>query len=251
MTDTQAIPIGANERFAVVTGDARTVLASMPDRCVDAVVTDSPYSISVAGAAHKGPRGTRNLDFFEGDEDWSSMTDLVVAVLLESMRVVADHGSIYWFCGHRQVGPMVATLEAAGWSTRFLVWAKKCPAPPPPGAGWPSAAEICIYGYRPGRRWSLPSTEPPRSNVLTFDSYRHGQPGKLAHPTQKPIGLMREIVQTVAHPDAVILDPFCGSGTTGEAAIELGCRFVGVEKDQRYAETARNRLSSSTRMLTV
>jgi site-specific DNA-methyltransferase (adenine-specific) len=63
------------------------------------------------------------------------------------------------------------------------------------------------------------------------------------HPTVKPIALMRWLVRLVTPPDGTVLDPFTGSGTTGCAAVLEGFRFVGIERDERYAQIARARLA--------
>jgi site-specific DNA-methyltransferase (adenine-specific) len=66
------------------------------------------------------------------------------------------------------------------------------------------------------------------------------------HTTQKPIGLMLAIVADFTDPDDLVLDPFCGSGTTGVACLRLGRRFLGIEKDAEYAKTAAERLEAET-----
>lgn len=62
------------------------------------------------------------------------------------------------------------------------------------------------------------------------------------HPTQKPVALMRWLVRLVTPPDGIVLDPFLGSGTTGVAAVAEGFRFVGIDKDPSYVQTARRRI---------
>lgn len=63
------------------------------------------------------------------------------------------------------------------------------------------------------------------------------------HTTVKSIALMRHLINLIATPDALVLDPFAGSGSTGVAALQNGCRFVGVEREDEYVEIARQRLS--------
>jgi hypothetical protein len=62
------------------------------------------------------------------------------------------------------------------------------------------------------------------------------------HPTVKPIDVMRWLVRLVTPPNGVVLDPFCGSGSTGCAAVLEGKRFVGIEREPEYAEIARRRI---------
>lgn len=65
------------------------------------------------------------------------------------------------------------------------------------------------------------------------------------HPTVKPIELMKYLVKLVAPKGALVLDPFMGSGTTGVAAIEIGRRFLGIEKEPEYFKIAENRLEQA------
>ena len=67
---------------------------------------------------------------------------------------------------------------------------------------------------------------------------------KKEHPTQKPIELMEWLLEIFKESD-IILDPFCGSGTTCVAAKKLGRRWIGIELDEQYCEIARNRLQST------
>jgi len=66
-----------------------------------------------------------------------------------------------------------------------------------------------------------------------------------AHPTVKPTPLMDYLCRLVTPPGGLILDPFCGSGSTGVAAIEEGFRFLGIEREEEYAATARERLAEA------
>jgi len=63
------------------------------------------------------------------------------------------------------------------------------------------------------------------------------------HPTVKPLAVMRWLCKLITPPGGVILDPFCGSGTTGCAAAQLGFEFVGIEREPEYAEIARARIA--------
>lgn len=223
-------------------GDCREVLPTLT--AVDHVITDPPYAITNEGMWHVGRpgKGKRRFDFFEGDENWPEMVRLVSSAAEATMRILSASGSFYAWCGHREFGPLVSLFEGAGWKTRFLVWAKAAPSPPPPGSGWPSGAELCVYAFRPGRVWNHDGRNPPPSNVFVCDSFRHGQPGKIDHPTQKPLAVISPLVLASTKENETILDPFAGSGTTGVAALRLGRRFIGIEKEPKYFALACDRL---------
>lgn len=62
------------------------------------------------------------------------------------------------------------------------------------------------------------------------------------HPTKKPVALMRWLVKLVTPKGGIVLDPYCGSGSTLHAAVEEGCRFVGIERDPSFHEISRRRM---------
>jgi site-specific DNA-methyltransferase (adenine-specific) len=63
-------------------------------------------------------------------------------------------------------------------------------------------------------------------------------------PTQLPLAILRPIVGCASDPGDLVLDPFCGSGTTGVACIETGRKFIGIEKSESFSKLARQRLKS-------
>jgi site-specific DNA-methyltransferase (adenine-specific) len=239
-------PYYSHAGVSIYHGDCREVLASLPPLGADLVVTDPPYGISVEGSERRKPKGegTKRLDFFAVDRDWQAMRETWRTALMLALGHMAPHASLYAWVGHRQIGDTVDALDGRGFSTRFLVWEKACPMPAAPGTGWPSAAEICVVGYPArGRVWTAPRDAPPRSNVLRADGYRHGQPGKVDHPTQKPLAVVSPLLAFSSRAGDLVLDPFMGSGTTLRAAKDLGRRAVGIELEERHCETAAKRLS--------
>ena len=74
------------------------------------------------------------------------------------------------------------------------------------------------------------------------DSYRHGVPGKVDHPTQKPLLVISPLIIASSKTNDIILDPFMGSGATLRAAKDLGRRAIGIEIEEKYCEIAARRL---------
>lgn len=101
------------------------------------------------------------------------------------------------------------------------------------------------YG-RVGELSEYDSTERYPTSVLTYATDKQkGEWGRL-HPTQKPLALCRRLVEMYSGEGDLVLDPFMGSGTTGEAALSLGRRFAGFEADRGYFELARGRLAAAS-----
>lgn len=114
-----------------------------------------------------------------------------------------------------------------------------------PGQGFESLA----IAHAPGRkRWNGGG----RHAVWTCNLDHHaGAGGQNIHPTKKPELLMLELVKDFTDLNEVILDPFCGSGTTGIAALRLGRRFIGVERDPSFAALSRDRLAAEEQCSTL
>jgi site-specific DNA-methyltransferase (adenine-specific) len=236
-------PYYQDDAVTLYLGDCREILPTLD--AVDHVITDPPYAISNEGMWHVGRpgKGKRRFDFFKGDSDWPEMTATVVNVAMMTLEKISPRGSAYWWVGHREFGPLVELFENAGWKTRFCVWAKAAPSPAPPGSGWPSGAELCLYAFREGRTWNHDGVNMPPNNVFTVDSLRHGQPGKVGHPTQKPEAVMKPLIIASTNEGDTILDPFGGSGTTAVAAKRLGRKCILIEREEQYCEEAARRLS--------
>lgn len=237
--------LSGDRRWAVLQGDCVQQLRLIPPGSVDLIVTDPPFAVSVKGSVHKnrGKKGGRRLDFFPGDHVWESTLWLVQCAIKESMRVLKPKGSMYWWCSHRQIGLLVDEFERSGFKTRPLVWSKKAPPPPPPGAGWPAGAEFCVYAYKPGRTWTLKPRDVPRSNVIVSDRLRRkADIDKMkGHPTPKPQSVVEPLVLASSRPGDLVVDPFCGTGSTAVAALKNRRRFIGFDIDPRWIEVSRMR----------
>lgn len=219
-------------------GDCREILPTLGN--VDAVVTDPPYGmVEKFGVQKSGKGGRRTLQF---DWDLPDVTASVLDALSLTWLLCADRAGAFVFCGFDQIGRVAAGMRAAGFRAKAAVWIKKYPPPALRGNWWPSAFELACYGYRRGAYFD--DRNPRRNNVFVADSYRHGQPGKVAHPTQKPLGLVSHIVASIVPPGGTCLDPFMGSGTAGIACAEHGRKFIGIEIDPQYFAAACKRISA-------
>lgn len=97
--------------------------------------------------------------------------------------------------------------------------------------------------YEDLRRPFAVTPDVPYTDVWDFATVG-AYPGK--HPTEKPLDMMRHIVTVSTKPDAIVFDPFMGSGTTGVAAVQLGRNFIGCEIDAGYFEIAKRRIELAT-----
>lgn len=106
---------------------------------------------------------------------------------------------------------------------------------------WEEVARIdAEFKARTAATFHLPEGKGHRGNVLEFP-----KEAKSYHPTQKPVALLVEILETFTNPGDLVVDFTMGSGSTGVACLKTGRRFVGVEKAQKHFETAQWRISTA------
>lgn len=193
-------------------GDCRDILPTLGK--VDAVVTDPPYGIERdRGMGDKGWDGAgkyeRRRKRYAGGWDSERPSRAVFDAVLASSPEAIVWGGNYF-----------ADLLPQGG--RWLFWDKQNNMP----------------SFSDGE---MAWTNIAGSAVKKFTHYNQCVDDERAHPTQKPLPLMKWCLGFV--PEALtILDPFMGSGTTGVAAVQLGKRFIGIEREPTYFEIACGRI---------
>jgi len=208
--------------ITLYSGDCLAIMPTLPDNSMEAIITDPPYN-----ECNRDDHGLRSFD--KGIAD-SSPID-IPALADEFVRLA--RGSVYVWCGFRQVSAWCDALVLRGLSIRVGVWDKINPSPVAGDYLWLSALELCVYGRKPLAYFSEHCAKPIWSG-----------PSELVDgfPTPKPVWLMRRLIQASVSPGGLVLDPFMGSGSTGVACILEGRNFVGIELNKEYAEIARRRI---------
>ncbi len=231
-------------RIRLYCADCLDILPEIEPGSADAVVTDPPYSIQNQFGHAETPSGKRALQWSWDNE----CTPEYIATRIDAALSIAhEKSSFACWCGADQVGVLNAVFRRQGYTPKMMAWVKKCPPPAMPGNWFPSGFELGFYGYRTGAWFG--DDDPKRCNVWVHDSYRHGQPGKVDHPTQKPLALIERLVKSIVPPEGVALDGFMGSGTTGVACVRLGRHFIGIEKERKYFDIACQRIKTELERL--
>ena len=228
-------------------GDCLDVMRAMPAASVDAVVTDPPYCAGAIGEASrvaaKG-QGLRSetiakFGWFTGDNmGTAGLAFLLRSVAFEAVRVVKPSGSLLVFCDWRMLATLAPAIESSGVRYQGLVvWDKGALGM---GNGFRCQHELVMHFTMGAPEFHDHGTP----NVL--NARRVGADDR-QHQTEKPVELMRSLVRVVSPVGGTVLDPFCGSGSTGVACRDLGVDFVGFERDLEHVITARARGDAAAR----
>lgn len=214
-------------------GDCFDLFASVAGR-VDVTITDPPYDAKThSGAATASIRkAVEGGEFNELDfESLPSVEDVVPELLVVSKTWTVVFCPLEWL-GRYQVAAGAAWVRAG-------IWDRVVNAPQLSGDRPAQGGEGLAIMHRPRKRkkWAGGG----RAAIWRYMVER----GQKVHPTQKPERLLRDLVDQFTVEGETVFDPFCGSGTTGVAALKLGRSFIGFERDAKHFDTARKRLASA------
>lgn len=209
---------------------------------VNHIITDPPYNISKDNnfSTMKNPRS--GIDF----GNWDRGKFDLYAWIPEYAKLLEKNGSMIIFCSYRFISYLIDALEMdeTGMVVKdVLIWQKSNPMPRNINRRYVQDMEFAIWAVKKRGKWvfNKPQNKPYLRSLFTTSLVSGSE--KLGHPTQKSLKLMDEIVSIHTNPGDIIMDPFMGSGSTGEAAINNGRQFIGIENELEYFEMAKKRLN--------
>ena len=246
----------------VLVGDCLAHLAALPPNSVDLVFADPPYNLQLAGALSRPDQSTVDAvndhwDKFACFADYDRFTrDWLTA----ARRVMTRDATLFVIGSYHNIFRVGAIMQDLGfWILNDIVWRKANPMPNFRGRRFTNAHETLI--------WAAPDAR-ARAYTFNYEQLKAGNEdtqmrsdwmfplctgaerlknadGRKTHPTQKPEALIARILNAATRPGDVVLDPFFGSGTTGAVARQLGRHFIGIEREQAYADAARARIAAT------
>ena len=255
-------PRGVSEtpQHRILIGDCVAEMAKLPAGSVDLVFADPPYNLQLASELKRPDDShveavTDDWDKFDSFAAYDAFTK---AWLTACRRVLKPAGTIWVIGSYHNIFRVGAIMQDLGfWILNDVIWRKTNPMPNFRGRRFTNAHETMIWashgpnakGYtfnyealKAGNEdvqmrsdWTLP--------LCTGDERLKGADGKKLHPTQKPEALLARVILSASRPDDLVLDPFNGTGTTGAVAKKLGRRFIGIERETKYARAAEKRIA--------
>jgi len=204
---------------SVTCGDCIDVMAHLPARCVDFILTDPPYLVNYRD------RSGRSVANDANDGAW------LKPAFAQIHRVLKDNSLCVSFYGWNKVDLFMTAWREAGFAiVGHIVFRKHY------------GSNARFLSYRHESAYLLAKGRPPLPASPVPDVLDWQYSGNRLHPTQKPVGILKPLIAAFTQPGGVVLDPFAGSGSTLLAARELGRRFIGIELDQQHHRTASSRL---------
>jgi modification methylase len=244
----------------IIVGDCIEAMAHLPEKSVDLVFADPPYNLQLGGDLLRPD----NSKVDAVDDDWDQFASFeaydafTIAWLSACRRVLKDDGALWVIGSYHNVFRVGRAVQDLGfWILNDVVWRKTNPMPNFKGTRLANAHETLIWAAksRGARRYTFNYDALKMANdelqmrsdwmlpLCTGEERIKDETGAKAHPTQKPEALLHRVLLASTRPGDIVLDPFFGVGTTGAAARRLGRRFIGIEREARYADLARTRIA--------
>lgn len=245
---------------SIVRGDCIEELRKLPDRSVDLVFADPPYNLQLGGDLLRPDNSKVDAvdDHWDQFESFAAYDAFTKAWMAECQRVLKDDGALWVIGSYHNIFRVGATLQDLGfWILNDIVWRKSNPMPNFKGTRFTNAHETLIWAAksRGGRRYTFNYDAMKMANdelqmrsdwtlpLCTGEERLKDANGDKAHPTQKPEALLHRVIMASTKPGDIILDPFFGTGTTGAVARRLGRKFIGIEREESYAQIAEARIA--------
>lgn len=235
--------------ITVYVGEALQILQTLPDGMVDVVLTDPPYS---SGGMVRGDRAGQSCrakyqtsstqksywEFSGDNRDQRGFLSWCVLWLEELRRVTKPGAVCGLFTDWRQLPTITDALQVGGWVWRGIVPWDKTEAARPQKGRWRAQCEYVVWG----------TNGPAANEGPCLPGFYRGSVFReeKRHMTEKPVWLMQELCKIAHSDDAVILDPFMGSGSTLKGAAGLKRRAIGIEINKEIADVAVQRISEPT-----
>ena len=239
-------------RARLIRGDSLEILEQLPAESVDVIFADPPYFLSNGGTTCQAGKRVKvnkgKWDASMGAEDNHAFNKRWLAAC---QRLLTPNGTI-WVSGTVHVIFSVGfAMQQLGFKMlNDIVWEKPNPPPNLSCRYFTHSTELVLWAAR-GRKskhhFDYPEMKERNGGKQMKNVWRFPAPGKREkshgkHPTQKPLALLDRLLTASCPEDGRVLDPFNGSGTTGVAAVRLGLRYTGLEREQEYLELSKRRL---------
>lgn len=209
----------------LIHGDCLEKMKDIPDGSVDMILSDIPY-----GEVNQKSSGLRKLDREDADYCNFDLEEMVS----ECIRICS--GSFYIFCGIGQISDIDKSFRNRKMTTRLCQWEKTNPSPMNGNRLWLSGSEFCVFSRKSNATFNRHCEKP----IWKFSVGR-----SKIHPTEKPVELMKYIIESSSNEGDTVLDFTMGSGTTGVAAKQLNRNFIGIELNEKYFNIAQERIENT------
>lgn len=213
----------------LIKGDALEKIKSIKNNSINAVIVDPPYMINTK-SDHEGK--------LNAWADYCNASYWYEAWMRETQRVLKNDGCFWTFLNWRSFVTFQKASCNIGWAMEsVLVWDKEWIGPGGSRGLRPSYELVALF--------AMPSFAIQDRGLYDIQRFPWSSIKPHGHPAEKPVNLLKWLIENSTAKGDIVADWFMGSGTTGEAAISTGRDFIGIEMSDKWMDVAKKRIEAA------
>lgn len=229
--------------------DCMEGMKQLPDESIDLVVTDPPYKIEQGGCSNKAVtinacgRILNNIELVKKGKIFEHNEIGFREWLPEIYRVLKDNSHCYIMINGRNLAELQTEAKEVGFRFHnIIVWDKGNATP---NKWYMQRLEFILFLFK-GKSKNINNL-----GTTTLLQVPNIKRGTKRHPTEKPVALMKILIENSSKENEIVLDPFMGVGSTALACKELNRQFIGFELDKQYCDIATKRIENHSQQLMI
>ena len=247
----------------LIHADVLDGLKRIKSESVDFIFSDPPYFLSNNGFTVKSGKAV-SVNKGDWDKSFGFESEITFHELWirECLRVLKPNGTIAISGTYHSIYKCGFLLQKLGCRIiNDIVWFKPNGAPALAGRNFTASHETIlwasknkkvkhIFNYKVSKNWEVTNDKihnkgKQMRSVWSIPSTPKREKLQGTHPTQKPLEVLKRLVAMCSNKGDTVLDPFCGSGTTGVACVLLGRNFIGIDSDKEFIELSARRMKAA------
>lgn len=231
-------------------GDCIEVMKKLERNKVDLIFADPPYFLSNDGQSiRSGKVVSVNKGDWDKKENYDNVDSFTYNWLKECYRILKYDGTIWVSGTHHNIFDIEKNMKRIGFKIiNIVIWHKSDPPPLIYKNKFRFSYEFIIWAKKGGKHYfnydeMFNVNNQEMEDVWLMDAVQMSEKKYGYHPTQKPEKLLERIIKASSKEGDIVLDPFLGSGTTCFVAKKLNRKYIGIEKEKKYFNIAKDRLA--------
>ena len=226
----------------IVKGNSIDLLKDLDNNSIDLICTDPPYKITSRGSSGNAG-GMMSTELSKKGKIFNDNDIEIKDYASDFYRILKDNSHCYIMCNHNNLQDFINEFTKVGFRfTKSLIWVKNNKIM---GRYYMNQFEYILFFQKGNKQINNCGT----SDILSFDNIKtKDKDGKNIHDTQKPISLMKVLVENSSNENDLVLDPFFGSGSTIFACNQLNRNFIGFEINDKYFDYVNIQLTNREKL---
>lgn len=233
----------------IYNGDCIDVMNGLEEQSIDCIITDPPYNLGLF--MHQ--RNTNLVKMRSNSFAYAGWDNMEYEEWAKNMRqflvlckkLLKPKGSLVIFMSIIKVESIVKLAQEIGFYYKTTgIWHKTNPMPRNMNLQFVNSTECWIYFINGGTTGTFNNNKKVKHDYLESSVCPASEKKFGKHPTQKPLKIMKELVELLSNPGDVVLDPFMGTGSTCVASALTGRKYVGIELCEEYYLISKKRLEN-------